>query len=63
MTIIDKIVHYLFLLLLGSVLKLVYFSLKVEDEEKSDTILHNFHPGPVDPYSQHDGFMYFTKHT
>ena len=48
MTLIDKIVHYIFLLLLRPVLKLVYLSSKVE--KKSDTILHYIHPGPFDPY-------------
>ena len=48
MTLIDKIVHYMILLLFKPVLKLVYLSSKVE--KKSDTILHNIHPGPFDPY-------------
>ena len=48
MTLIDKIVHYIFLLLFGPVLKLVYLSPEVE--KKSDTNLHYIHPGPFDPY-------------
>ena len=48
MALMDKIVHYIFLLLFGTVLKLVYLSSEVE--KKSDTILHNIHPGPLDPY-------------
>ena len=50
MTLIDKIVHYIYLLLFGTFLKFVYLSSEVE--QKSDTILHNIHPGPFDPYGQ-----------
>ena len=47
MTLIDKMVHYIFLVLVWSVLKLVYLESEVE---KCDTILHNIHPGPFDTY-------------
>ena len=47
MTLIDKIVHYMFLLLIEPVFKFVYLNSEVE---KSDTFLHNIHPGPFDPY-------------
>ena len=50
MTLIDKIVHYICLLLFGHFFKLVYLSWEVE--KKSDTILHNIHPGAFDPYGQ-----------
>ena len=49
MTVIDKIVHYIFLLIFGPVLKLVYLGSKVE--EKSDAFLQNIYPGPFDPYT------------
>ena len=48
MTLIDKIVHYIFLPLIWTVFKLVY--LRSEVAKKSDTFLHNIHPGPFDPY-------------
>ena len=51
MTLIDAIVHYIFIfLLIGPVCKLVYSRFKVE-EKKHDTFLHNIHPGPFDPYA------------
>ena len=47
MTLIDKIVHYILLLQFVAVFKLVYLNVEVK---KSDTILHNIHPGPFDSY-------------
>ena len=47
MTLIDKIVHYIFLLLIRSVFLLLYLGSTVE---KSDTFLHIIHPRPFDPY-------------
>ena len=38
----------MFLLIFASVIRLVYLSSEVE---KSDTIQHNIHPGPFDPYT------------
>ena len=49
MTLIDKIVHYMFLLLIGLFFYLVYLGAKVL--KKNDTFLHNIHPGPFDPYA------------
>ena len=48
MTRIDKIVHYIILLLIGSVFNWCIKVMKLK--EKSDTILHNIHPRPFDPY-------------
>ena len=50
MTLIDKIVHYILLLLIGPVFKLGY--LRSEVEKKSDAFLHNIHPGLFDPYGK-----------
>ena len=55
MTLIDKIVHYMFLLLIKPVLKTVFLFVYLNLEvEKSDTFLHSIHPGPFDPYGQID---------
>ena len=59
MALIEKIVHYVFLLLFGPVLKLVYLSTKVE---KRDTILHNIHPGPFDSTNYY-GHTYINQTT
>ena len=48
MTLIDKIVHYMFLILIGPVFILVYLGSNVA--KKNNTFLHNIHPGPFDPY-------------
>ena len=47
MTLIDTIGHYMFLLLIGPVLK---WCIEAPTLKKKDNFLHNIHPGPFDPY-------------
>ena len=49
MTLIDKTVRYMFLILIKPVFKLGYLSTKVV-KKKSENFLHNIHPGPFYPY-------------